>query len=66
MRDSVSLSNSLLETIPLGRFGQPEEVAGMIAYLASDASSYVTGQIFTVDGGFSAGKVTVRRNAPSK
>lgn len=64
MRDSVGLSNSLLEAIPLGRFAQPEEVAGMIAYLASDASSYVTGQIFTVDGGFAAGKVTARRNAP--
>ncbi len=39
---------------PLGRLGQPEDVAGLAVYLASDESSWVTGSIFTVDGGYLA------------
>jgi len=41
----------LLRQVPLGRIGQPDEVAGLAVYLASDASSFVTGSIFRVDGG---------------
>jgi len=41
----------LLSEIPLGRMGKPEEVASLALYLASDASAYVTGSTFFVDGG---------------
>lgn len=44
---------SILERTPMGRYGETEEVANVAAFLASDASSYVTGQCIAVDGGFS-------------
>ena len=40
-----------LEQIPMRRFGQPGDVAKAVAFLASDASSYITGQVISVDGG---------------
>jgi len=40
------------KAIPVGRFGTPEEVASMIAYLASDQAAFVTGQAIGVDGGW--------------
>ena len=39
---------------PVGRFGRPDDIANMVAWLASDESGYVTGQLFTVDGGLTA------------
>jgi len=43
-----------LEHIPLGRYGQPEDIVGGIIYLVSDASSYVTGQTLVIDGGLTS------------
>lgn len=43
----------LLSRIPLGRAGEPEDLAGVVAFLASDAARYVTGQVLPVDGGMS-------------
>ncbi len=44
--------------IPMGRFGEAEEIADAVVFLASDESSFVTGTSFTVDGGISAAYVT--------
>ncbi len=44
----------LVEMIPLQRAGAPEEVAGLIAFLMSDEASYITRQVFAVDGGLSS------------
>ncbi len=48
---SEDLRKKLLERIPLQRLGQPEDIAGAVAFLCSPAASYITGQILTVDGG---------------
>ena len=45
---------ALLELIPLGRLGRPEEVAAMMLFLASDDASFCTGQAYVVDGGYLA------------
>jgi 3-oxoacyl-[acyl-carrier protein] reductase len=47
-------------TIPAGRLGRPSDVADAVAYLASSAADYVTGQVLYVDGGLTSGRVTTR------
>ena len=57
-------SDAMLEAvnrkIPLGRHAQPEEVAALFAFLASDDAAYLTGQVYLIDGGETAGGLASR------
>lgn len=52
---SEEAKQKYLKTIPFGRFGEPEEVAGMVSYLVAKEADFVTGQVFTICGGRSLG-----------
>ena len=45
------IKEGIAATVPLDRMGQPEEIAGVVTFLASDFASYITGQVLNVDGG---------------
>ena len=45
------LREAMRRAIPMGRIGQPEDIAGTILFLASDDAAYVTGQVISVSGG---------------
>ncbi|MFI1212976.1 SDR family NAD(P)-dependent oxidoreductase [Streptomyces sp. NPDC020802] len=51
IRTNPKFAERMLSRIPLGRWAEPEEIAGAFVFLASDASSFVTGQVLPVDGG---------------
>ncbi len=61
---SVAVRSDYHDTIPLARYGTPEEMAATVGFLCSDAAAYINGQILAVDGGFDAtgvGLPTLRR-----
>ena len=45
--------NDLSKSVPIGRLGDPEEIASIILFLASEKNTYITGQNIMIDGGFS-------------
>jgi NAD(P)-dependent dehydrogenase (short-subunit alcohol dehydrogenase family) len=49
--ETPEIAEPALRSLPVGRFGEPEEVASLALYLASPASDYVTGAVFVMDGG---------------
>ena len=51
MTKDLKQKDELMKMIPFSRFGKPEEVAKVVTFLASDKSSYITGQVLKVDGG---------------
>ncbi len=52
LREDRVRSKSILDRIPAGRWGEPEDLMGTVVFLCSDASSYLNGSVVTVDGGW--------------
>ena len=52
---SAEKKAGLVSTVPLGRVGEPDEIANAIVFLCSDQASFISGHVLSVDGGKSAG-----------
>lgn len=50
--NSEAQLEEIARAIPLGRLGEPEEIAELVSFLCSDRNSYITGQVITIDGGY--------------
>jgi len=57
---SEAMLEAVNQKIPLGRHATPEEIAGLFAFLASDDAAYLTGQVYVIDGGETAGGLASR------
>ena len=60
VESSDEYRSNFLEQVPAARLGQPSDIANAVLFLVSPESGYVNGQAISVDGGYSAGKLTVR------
>ena len=54
--DADEVRKAFTERLPAQRYGEPHEVAALVAFLASDDASYITGSLYPIDGGYSAGR----------
>ena len=54
-RPADAIVSDMVASVPLGRIGEPEELAAAIAFLASERASYITGTVLAVDGGYLRG-----------
>ena len=60
------MEEAFCSTIPMGRRGQPEEMANVYAFLASDEASYITGALYLVDGGITIAKTPLGKKVPDE
>ncbi len=60
VESSEEYRDNFFAQVPAGRFGQPDDIANAVLFLVSPSSAYVNGQAIYIDGGYSAGKFTVR------
>jgi NAD(P)-dependent dehydrogenase (short-subunit alcohol dehydrogenase family) len=54
IRKETQRNQKIIDRVPLSRWGQPDEVAEVVSWMLSDRATFVTGSVYTVDGGFSA------------
>lgn len=52
LEEDPEMEETWLEYTPMSRLGQPEELGGIVVFLASEASSYMTGEVVSYDGGY--------------
>src|SRR5262249_47534351 len=52
VREQPAMMQDFVNMVPMGRLGEPDEIGPLALYLASDASSYMTGSVLVIDGGY--------------